>query len=286
MEELVKASEQRVLEKQMEVQRTLEGKLNTALEQIDEKHWLLKEQNDKQMEYSTESFNSQYHTGFSKHLSDAHKRVEELTAELSSSAVTTFAKELRTTNQTIITYMVNKLKNALQPMINVSLKMEKSQAERGRPQQIAQGEHNVHPSQGGESEATGSQALETPTSEAQENPTTTDPATTSAQQSILGRPHFIPQVPSKAGPTFGTTMTTEAGGSSSQPLRKEIRIAPHMEQVNREREEEYRKILKINRIAIDNVTWTEDLIKTIGFTDFHINNRLPLKSLDTKNSKH
>ncbi|KAI3767968.1 hypothetical protein L2E82_18397 [Cichorium intybus] len=235
---------------------------------------------------STESFNSQYHTGFAKHLSDAHKRVEELTTELSSSAVTTFAKELRTTNQTIITNMVNKLKTALQPMINVSLKMERSMAERGRPQQIAQGEHNVHPSQGGESEATGSQALETPTSEAHQ-PTTTEPQTTS-QPTMLGRPSFIPPIPSTpsmAIPTFGSTITTEAGGSSSQPLRKEIRIAPHMEQVNRERKEEYRKILEINRIAINNETWTEDLIKTIGFTDFHVNNSLPLKSLDTKNSK-
>ncbi|KAI3499716.1 hypothetical protein L1887_35525 [Cichorium endivia] len=281
-----------------------EGKLKTAVEQIDEKHQLLKEQTDKRMEEllkklelsnsevtkelhdlrsSTESFNSPYQTGFAKHLSDAHKRVEELTAELSSSAVTTYARELRTTNQTIVTNMVNKLKNALQPMINVSLKMDRSQAERARPQLIAQGEHDVHHSQGGESEVPGSQAGETTTSEAIITTTTT---TQQQQQTILGRPPFIPLIPSKTGPTFGTTTTTEAGGSSSQPLRKEIRIAPHMEQVNREREEEFRKILEINRIAIDNHTWTEDLIKSIGFNDFHVNNRLPLKSLETKNGKN
>ncbi|KAI3503741.1 hypothetical protein L1887_32190 [Cichorium endivia] len=288
MEELLKASEQRVLEKQKELQQVVEGKLKSAVELIDEKHQLLKEQTDKQMEEllkklelsnsevtkelhglrsSTESFNSQYQTGFAKHLSDAHKRVEELTAELSSSAITTFSKELRTTNQTLVSDMVDKLKTVLQPMLKLSMKMDKSQTERLRPQLTAQGEHDVHPSQGGESEAPGSRAGETTTSEAGETPTskaiktTTTTTTQQQQRTILGRPPFIPPIPSKANPTFGTTMTTKAGGSSSQPLRKEIRIAPHMEQ-------------------------TEDLIKSIGFNDFHINNRLPLKSLETKTNKN
>ncbi|KAI3494510.1 hypothetical protein L1887_40759 [Cichorium endivia] len=248
-----------------------------------------------------DSFNRQYQIGFAKHLSDAHKRVEELTAELSSSAITTFGNELRTTNQTLVSDMVDKLKTALQPMLKLSLKLDKSQVGRLRPQLTAQGEHDVHPSQRGESEAPGSRAGETPTSEAGETPTseardtptseaikTTTTTTTTQQQqrTILGRPPFIPPIPSKADPTFGTTMTTEAGGSSSQPLRKEIRIAPHMEQVNREREKEFSKILAINKIAIDNHTWTEDLIKSIGFNDFHINNRLPLKSLETRTNKN
>ncbi|KAI3708562.1 hypothetical protein L2E82_37807 [Cichorium intybus] len=255
MEELVKASEKRILDQQIEIQRILERKLNTAIEQVEERHRLLKEQNDKKIDelvknmellYSklkkdlydlrdeTDSFNSQYQTSFAKHLSDAHKRVEELNAEQSTSTVAVFANELRNTNQPILTDVVTKLKNTLQPLINLAK-------------------------------------------------TTTEPQTT-YQSTILGRPPFIPPILSKAGPTFETTTTTttEAGGSSSQSVVKEIRIAPYMEQVNQEREEEYKKILIINNIALENQTWTEELITAIDFNDFHVNNRLPLKSLETK----
>ncbi|KAI3516673.1 hypothetical protein L1887_15613 [Cichorium endivia] len=192
-------------------------------------------------------------------------------------------------------------------MLKLSVKLDKAQAARPRPQLTAQGEHNVHPSQGGESQTPGSQAGETPASEAGDTPaseagktpvseastpptseatktTTTTTTIPPQQRTILGRPSFIPIIPSKADSTFGTTTTTEKGGSSSQPLRREIRIAPSMEQVNREREEEFRKILAINKIAIDNHTWTEEVIRSIDFNDFHVNNRLPLKSLETTNT--
>ncbi|KAI3493176.1 hypothetical protein L1887_42166 [Cichorium endivia] len=324
MEDLIQASEKKVLDQQLEIKRVLEAKLNTAVEQIEERHRLLAEETEKKvaafvksielsnaevkkklfdLRDQTDSFHRQYQTWFAKHLSDAHKRMEELTAELSSSTLATFSNELRTTNQTLVSDMVDKLKTALQPMLKLSVKLDKAQAARSRPQLTAQGEHDVHPSQGGESEAPGSQAGETPASEAGDTPaseagktpvseasmsptsevtkTTTIPP---QQQSILGRPSFIPIIPSKADPMFGTTTTTEIGGSRSQPLRREIRIAPSMEQVNREREEEFRKILAINKIAIDNHTWTEELIRSIGFNDFHVNNRLPLKSMDTRDT--
>ncbi|KAI3518362.1 hypothetical protein L1887_07006 [Cichorium endivia] len=327
MEDLIRASEKKVLDQQLEIKRVLEAKLNTAVEQVEERHRLLAEETEKRvaefvksielsnvevkkelfdLRDKTDSFNRQYQTGFAKHLSDAHKRVEELTAELSSCTLATFSNELRTTNQTLVSDMVDKLKTALQPMLKLSVKLDKAQDARPRPQLTAQGEQDVHPSQGGESEAPGSRAGDTPASEVGDTPaseagetpvseasmpptseatkTTTTTTTPPQQQSILGRPSFIPIIPSKADSTFGTTTTTEVGGSSSQPLRREIRIAPHMEQVNREREEEFRKILAINKIAIDNHTWTEELIRSIGFNDFHVNNKLPLKSLETRNT--
>ncbi|KAI3510833.1 hypothetical protein L1887_17970 [Cichorium endivia] len=327
METLIQASEKKVLAQQLATQRVLEAKLNTAVEQVEERHRLLAKETEKKvaefvksielsnlevkqalfdLRDKTDSFNRQYQTGFAKHLSDAHKRVEDLTAELSSSTLATFSNELRTTNQTLVSDMVDKLKIALQPMLKLSVKLDKAQAARPRPQLTAQGEQNVHPSQGGESEIPGSQAQagETPASEAGNTPaseagkthvseasvpptseaTTTTTTTQQQQQSTLGRPAFIPAIPGKADPSFGTTTTTEIGGSSSQPLRREIRIAPSMEQVNRDREVEFHKILAINKIAIDNHTWTEELIKSIGFNDFFVNNRLPLKSMDTRDT--
>ncbi|KAI3505658.1 hypothetical protein L1887_27798 [Cichorium endivia] len=394
METLIQASEKKVLAQQLATQRVLEAKLNTAVEQVEERHRLLAKETEKKvaefvksielsdlevkqalfdLRDKTDSFNRQYQTGFAKHLSDAHKRVEDLTAELSSSTLATFSNELRTTNQTLVSDMVDKLKAALQPMLKLSVKLDRAQAARPRPQLTAQGEHDVHPSQGGESEAPGSQAQagETPASKAGDTPaseagkthvseasmpptseattttttttqqqqqsilgrpafiptipgkadpmfgergrpaskagdtpaseagkthvseasmpptseaTTTTTTTQQQQQSILGRPAFIPTIPGKADPMFGTTTTTELGGSSSQPLRREIRIAPNMEQVNRDREVEFHKILAINKIAIDNHTWTEELIKSIGFNDFFVNNRLPLKSMDTRDT--
>ncbi|KAI3739303.1 hypothetical protein L2E82_29706 [Cichorium intybus] len=237
MEKMVKDSEKTILDHQIEINSVMEEKFNTAVEQIDERHKLLKEETEKniknlvaKMEASnsevvkalttlnenTNSFNSQYQTNFAKDLSDAHKRLEELTAEQSHSAVTIFANELKKTNAAIASDIIEKLRRTLQPMINVSLKMERSQATR------------------------------------------------------------------QAGPTFGTTTTTEVGGSSSRPQGNVLRIAPHMEQVYKEREEDYRKMLMINNISHENQTWTVELITAIGFNDFSVFNRLPLLIFETK----
>ncbi|KAI3510575.1 hypothetical protein L1887_17683 [Cichorium endivia] len=161
MEEMVKGSEKKILDQQIEIKRILEGKFNNVFEQVDERHRLLKEQTEKsikdlveKMEASnsevvkalttlnenTNSFNSQYQTSFAKHLSDAHKLIEELTAEQSRSAVTIFANELKKTNVAIASDVIEKLRRTLQPMINVSLNMERSQAGRPNPQAIAQAE--------------------------------------------------------------------------------------------------------------------------------------------------
>ncbi|KAI3510859.1 hypothetical protein L1887_17996 [Cichorium endivia] len=103
MEDLIRASEKKVLDQQLEIKRVLEAKLNTAVEQVEERHRLLAKETEKKvaafvksielsndevkkelidLRDKTDSFNRQYQTGFAKHLSDAHKRVEELTAEL------------------------------------------------------------------------------------------------------------------------------------------------------------------------------------------------------------
>ncbi|KAI3515846.1 hypothetical protein L1887_14751 [Cichorium endivia] len=259
MEKMVKASEKRIIDQQIKIKRILEGKFNTAVEQVDERHRLLKEQTEKsikdlveKMEASnsevvkalttlhenTNSFNSQYQTSFAKHLSDADKRIEELTVAHSRSAA------------------------------------------------IAQAEPMAQPSQGGESAASKSQALVTQALvtaalKTQAQGTTTTAPKTTFQTTILGRPPFIPTI-STAGPAFGTTTTTKEGGSSSRPQGNVLRIAPYMEQVHKEREDDYMKMLMINNIAHENQTWTAELITAIGFNDFTVLNRLPLRSLETK----
>ncbi|KAI3699838.1 hypothetical protein L2E82_44422 [Cichorium intybus] len=248
MEKLVKDSEKRILDQQIDIKRILEAKFTTAVEQIDERQRLLKEQTEKsfkdlveKMEPSnskvvkalstlnenTSFFNSQYQTNFAKHLSDAHKRIEELTAANSRSAITIFANKLKKTNAALTSDIIEKLKRTLQPMINVSLKMERSQAGRQHPPEIAQADPLSQPSQGGESAASGSAAPKSQALVTQALVTqalVTAPLTTQAQgtvttTSILGRPPFIPTI-STAGPTFGTTTTTEAGGSRSRPQDK------------------------------------------------------------------
>ncbi|KAI3503820.1 hypothetical protein L1887_32273 [Cichorium endivia] len=317
MEKMVKDSEKRIFDQQIEIKRVMEGKFNTAVEQIDKRHRLLKEQTAKTIKElvekmqtsnsevvkslstlneNTSSFNSQYQTSFAKHLSEANKRIEELTAEQSHSTIPIFANELRKTNAAIASDIIEKLRRTLQPMINVSLKMERSQAGRPHPQAIAQAEPMAQPSQGGESATSGSvasksqalvtqalltQALVTAALKTQAQGTATTTPKTTSQTTILGRPPFIPTI-STAGPAFGTTTTIEAGGSGSRPQGNVLRIAPHMEQVHKEREEDYRKMLMINNIAYDNQTWTAELITAIGFNDFTVFNRLPLRSLETK----
>ncbi|KAI3503762.1 hypothetical protein L1887_32211 [Cichorium endivia] len=165
MEKMVKESERRILDQQIKIKRILEGKFNTAVEQVEDTHRLLKEQTEKNfkdlvekfensnsevvkclttLNENTSSFNSQYQTGFSKHLSDAHKRIEELTAEQSRSAIIIFENELKKTNVAIASDIIEKLRRTLQPMINVSIKMEKSQSP--PPQAIAQADPMAQPS--------------------------------------------------------------------------------------------------------------------------------------------